>query len=452
MSDALAEKGLPCNVDAERFVLGSILLDAERHYPTASAGLQSDDFSQERHRRLFAVYAVLQERAEKIDRVTVANELMTQAGLDAVGGLTYLVDLTTGLPDSPNVESYIRILREKAQLRKLIFTAQNVLNRAAAGTDSANEIIAGASESLLGLQSWHDTPDVSSPIEIVRDYGGVTEFLDPSKVEPGLNTGYRAFDEMTNGLKKGDLILVGARPSMGKTAWLCNVAEFLSVKRGKRVVLFSLEMSKASILQRMMCGMARVDSHKFRAGTLGKDDRRKMNIALDRLNESPLLIDDTPMLTVMDIRAKLLRIRARYGPVDLVGVDYLQLLASKGKSENRNQEVAAMTRGLKTLARHLQVPMVVLVQLSRAVEQRSDHRPKLSDLRESGELEQAGDLIAFLYRAEVYNKNREDLRGLAELIIEKQRNGPTGTAHLIWLAAQTRFENRAQDEPPEEED
>jgi replicative DNA helicase len=254
---------------------------------------------------------------------------------------------------------------------------------------------------------------------------------------------------MTGGMHGGDLIILAGRPSMGKTALALNIAQHVALKLKQTVAIFSLEMSKESLLTRMLCAAARVDSAKFRAGYLSQDERRKLNHALHELVEAPLYIDDTPGVHLMDIHAKLRRLQAEHektGGVKLVVVDYLQLMTGRGRFENRNQEVSALSRGMKLLAKELSVPMLVLSQLSRAVETRQgDHRPQLSDLRESGSIEQDADLVSFVFREEVYNKQREDLRGLAELIIAKQRNGPVGTVNLVFLHAQTKFENRAED-------
>jgi replicative DNA helicase len=255
---------------------------------------------------------------------------------------------------------------------------------------------------------------------------------------------------MTGGLHKGELVILAARPSMGKSSLMLNIAGNVSLKSHKRVVVFSLEDSREACLQRMMCGLARIDSHKYRQGYLNKVEREKLNMALHKLTESTLLIDDSAPLTVMDLRARLGKIIQKHGPVDLVCVDYLQLMANKGKAENRVQEVGANSRGLKLMAKELQIPFVVLSQLSRAVEQRKDdHRPKLSDLRESGNIEQDADVVGFIYRPEVYHPDRQELKNQAELIVAKQRHGPVGTVHLVWLPGITKFENKTEDEAPE---
>jgi replicative DNA helicase len=447
MSTANAlEKGLPTNVDAERFVLGSILLD-DALYIQAAGTLEADDFSLQKHRLIFRRMGDLQDRGERIDRVTVANELMKFNELESCDGLSYLVSLDDGLPHIPNLESYIRIVKDKAVLRRIIFASQNMMNRAILGEEEPGDILAGAEETLLKLGEARVKNGLVNAGQILEAYeGGINAFLDPSKRIKGTSTGFAKFDEMTGGLHPGDLFIVAARPSMGKTALALNIAQHVALKLKETVAVFSLEMSKESLLTRMLCATARVDSQRFRAGYLTQDERRKLNLGLHELVEAPLYIDDTPGVHLMDMHAKLRRLQQERGNIGLVIVDYLQLMSGRGRFENRNQEVSALSRGMKLLGKELNVPMMVLSQLSRAVETRiGDHRPQLSDLRESGSIEQDADVVGFIFREEVYHRDREDLRGLAELIIAKQRNGPVGTVNLVYLHAQTKFENRAED-------
>ena len=446
------EKGLPTNVDAERFVLGSILLD-DSLYVQAAGTLEAEDFSLEKHRRIFTRMGELQDRGERIDRITVANELMKFNELEACDGLTYLVSLDDGLPQIPNLDSYIRIVKDKAILRRIIFASQHMMNRCLLGEEEPGEILAGAEETLLKLGDSRVKAGLVTPDQILRSYeGGISAFLDPSKRIKGISTGFAKFDEMTGGLHGGDLCIIAARPSMGKTALALNIAQHVALKNKQTVAVFSLEMSKESLLTRMLCAAARVDSQRFRAGYLTQEERRKLNHSLHELVEAPLYIDDSSGIHLMDMHAKLRRLQQER-KLGMVIVDYLQLMTAHGRYENRNQEVSALSRGMKLLAKELNVPMMVLSQLSRAVETRQgDHRPQLSDLRESGSIEQDADVVGFIFREEVYHREREDLRGLAELIIAKQRNGPVGTVNLVFLHAQTKFENRAGDtgELPEE--
>src|SRR5579871_1520072 len=440
------EKGLPTNVDAERFVLGSILLD-DSFYVQAAGSLEPEDFSLEKHRRIFKRMGDLQERNEKIDRITVANELMKCNELEACDGLSYLVSLDDGLPQLPSIDSYIRIVKDKSLLRRIILASQHMMNRCLLDAEEPGQILAGAEETLLKLGEAQVKSGLINPEQILRDYeGGINAFLDPSKRIKGISTGFTKLDEMTGGLHGGDLFIVAARPSMGKTAFALNIAQHVALKLSKTVAVFSLEMSKESLLTRMLCAAARVDSQRFRAGYLNQEERRKLNHSLHELVEAPLYIDDSAGVHLMEMHAKLRRLQSERGKIGLVVVDYLQLMSGRGRFENRNQEVSALSRGMKLLSKEMDVPMLVLSQLSRAVETRQgDHRPQLSDLRESGSIEQDADLVGFIFREEVYHRDREDLRGLAELIVAKQRNGPVGTVNLVYLHAQTKFENRAED-------
>jgi replicative DNA helicase len=315
------------------------------------------------------------------------------------------------------------------------------------GEEEPDEILAGAEETLLKLGDARLKNGLENAHHIVTGYeGGINAFLDPSKRIKGISTGFAKFDDLSGGMHGGELLILAGRPSMGKTALALNIAQHVALKLKQTVAIFSLEMSKESLLTRMLCAAARVDSQRFRAGYLTQEERRKLHHALTELVDAPLYVDDTPGVHLMDMHAKLRRLQVERHHVGLVIVDYLQLMTGRGRFENRVQEVSALSRGMKLLAKELNVPMLVLSQLSRAVENRQgDHRPQLSDLRESGSIEQDADLVGFIFREEVYNKDREDLRGLAELIVAKQRNGPVGTVNLVFLHAQTKFENRAED-------
>ncbi|MCZ2074703.1 MAG: replicative DNA helicase [Bryobacteraceae bacterium] len=445
-ADVALEKGLPVNLDAERYVLGSILID-ESAYVQVAGILESEDFSLEKHRRIFLRMNELHERGERIDRVTLANELIRHNQLESVDGISYLVSLDDGLPAIANLESYVRIVKEKSLLRRIIFASQKLINRCLVGDEQAGSILAEAEEGFLRLGESRDGNALARPGQIIEEFqGGLTAFLDPSKRIKGTGTGFRKFDEMTGGLHEGELIIIAARPSMGKTALAMNIAQHVAGGESPRTVaVFSLEMSKESLLTRMICAGARVDQQKFRMGYLGQDERRRLQMSATDLVEAPLFIDDTASVNLLDMHAKLRRVKAEHG-LGLVVVDYLQLMTGRGRFENRNVEVSSISRGLKLLAKELRVPFIVLSQLSRATETRmGDHRPQLSDLRESGSIEQDADLVGFIFREEVYKPDREDLRGLAELIIAKQRNGPTGKVKLVFLREYTKFENPVSD-------
>jgi len=439
------EKGLPANLDAERYVLGAILLD-DTYFVQVAGVLEAGDFSIEKHQRIFARMTELHDRDERIDRVTVANELLRHNQLEACDGLAYLVSLDDGLPQILNIESYVRIVKDKAILRRMIYTAQSLMNRCINGVESPHEILATTEDALMRLGEAQVRTAFATPAKIVEEYeGGLNAFLDPSKRIKGVSTGFTKLDEMTSGLHGGELVILAARPSMGKTALALNIAQHVAVRLSLPVAIFSLEMSKESLLTRLLCATARVDSHRYRTGYLNADERRRLQAALVQLTEAPLFIDDSAGVHVMDMHAKLRRLQAEH-KLGLVVVDYLQLMSSPRRVENRVQEVSAISRGLKLLAKELDVPMLVLSQLSRAPETRQgDHRPQLSDLRESGSIEQDADVVMFIFREEVYKRDREDLRGLAELLLAKQRNGPIGKIDLVFLHHLTKFENRAED-------
>jgi len=449
--DLTFEKGLPSNIEAERVILGAILLDETAFVQTAGL-LAPEDLSLEKHRRIFARMTELSDRGEKIDRVTVANELMKNNQLEAVDGLSYLISLDDGLPRIHNLESYVRIVKEKSLLRRMIYAAKKMMDRCLLDEEAAGAILSEAEEELLGLGDYHDRQALATPGQILESFpGGLSAFLDPSRRVHGLSTGFLKFDEMTGGLREGELFILASRPSMGKTALALNIAHHVAAhpKMRKTVAVFSLEMSRESLLDRLVCSAARVDQRKFRVGWLNEDERRRLQIATTELASAPIFIDDTAGIHLMDLHAKLRRLQAEHG-LALVVVDYLQLMTAPG--ENRTQQVSALSRGMKLMAKDLKVPMLVLSQLNRASDTRpGDHVPQLSDLRESGSIEQDADLVAFIFREELYKPDREELRGLAQLILGKQRNGPIGRIKLAFQKEFTKFENLAADlgeEPP----
>jgi len=443
--DINLEKGLPASLDAERFVLGSVLLDDTLFVEVASS-LQAEDFSLEKHRRIFLRMGELHGRGERIDRLTVAEELMKHGQLEACDGIGYLVSLDDGLPQIRNVDSYVRIVKDKSLLRRVIYASQGLINRCLAGEEEPQEILANAEEILLKLGEATAESSLFTPGDIIEEFqGGLNAFLDPGRRIQGLGTGFKRLDELTGGLHPGELFILAGRPSMGKTALALNVAHYAAVKLKKTVAVFSLEMSKEALLTRLLCSGARVDSHRFRLGYLDAEERRRLQAAASELVEAPLYIDDTSGSNLIELHAKLRRLKAER-PLGLVVLDYLQLMSSRARYDNRVQEISALSRGLKLLAKELGVPMLVLSQLSRAPETRpGDHRPQLSDLRESGSIEQDADVVAFIFREEVYKPDREDLRGQAELMLSKQRNGPTGKINLVFLHHLTKFENRVSD-------
>jgi len=441
--DLTFEKGLPASLEAETLVLGAILLD-DSNYMLVGGQIGVEDFALEKHKRIFTAMGAIHERGERVDRITLANELMRRGQLESVDGFTYLVSLDDGLPQIYNLESYVRIIQEKALLRKMILSAQSVIDRCLLDQEDAGQILADAEESLLKLGETQKTEDLMNPGQIIERFqGGISAFLDPSRRVKGVSTPFAKFNEMTSGLHEGELIILAARPSMGKTALAINIAQHIAThpEIRKTVAVFSLEMSRELLLTRMICAEARVDQQKYRLGFLNQEERRRLQLAAAGIAEAPLFLDDTAGINLMDMHAKLRRLKAEHG-LSLVVIDYLQLMSSRGRVENRNQEVSAISRGLKLLAKELQVPILALSQLSRATEQRQgDPIPQLSDLRDSGSIEQDADVVMFIYRPEYYKRDREDLKGLAEVIIAKQRNGPVGKVKLAFLKEFTKFEN-----------
>lgn len=453
-NDPAYERGLPSNVYAERMVLGAVLMN-DAAFVTVAAGLVVEDFSLEKHRRIFQRMLDIHGRDERIDRVTLANELMRHGELESVDGLSYLVSLDEGLPELYNLESYIGIVKDKSLLRQVIFTSQELMHRAYLGEDGPSAIIESGQNTLMGLSQAQAKDDLLSASQVFeRAPGGLDGFLDPASRVQGTSTGFLRFDEMTGGLRGGELIILAARPAMGKTAMALNMALHIATNRvnPKAVAVFSLEMSKESLMTRLICSRARVNQQRFRVGHLDRDERSRLTMAASDLFEAPLYLDDSSATTLLDVNAKLRKLKSQLMTVGqelgLVVVDYLQLMPTPnmGRNANRTLEVGALSRGMKLMAKELDVPFLVLSQLSRAPEQRlGDHRPQLSDLRESGSIEQDADMVGFIFRPEVYQKEREDLRGVAELILAKQRNGPTGKVPLVFLHEYTKFENPADD-------
>ena len=446
--DLTLDAGLPANVDAEKTILGAILLDNAAHAEAAGV-IKAEDFSLDSHRRIFLRMSELMDSSRAVDIVTLANELARYKEVEAVGGVAYLASLTEGLPRRPVIEDYIRIVKDKSLLRRLMGICSAAIARAADQSEEAIRVLDATEEQLLEVTQAGLNQGLQ-PIEtIVRDsFGSIDKLYENVRLITGLATGFTDFDNLTSGLQKGDLIIIAARPSMGKTALAINIAQNAAVRYGSTVAVFSLEMSKPSILRRMLASQAWVNQQKIQKGIINREDQDKLQKALNLLVESRIYIDDSSGPTVAEMRAKARRLKQTAGGLDLVVVDYLQLMSAtppggvrKGY-ENRVQEVSAISRGLKAMAKELQVPVVALSQLSRASEQRKDDkRPLLSDLRESGSIEQDADVVAFIHREAYYDRDAED-KTKSELIIAKQRNGPTDTVFLNWLAEFTLFENR----------
>jgi replicative DNA helicase len=448
-TDYSLERGLPVSMEAERSILGAILLDNSL-YDQAAEHLTADDFSLDAHRRVYSRMRDLQETGRPVDMITLVEELDRRKEVEAIGGVAYLSSLIDGVPERPSIEHYVRIVRNKALLRGLINVAQSAIAEAIEHSDEAEEVLGRAEQAIFQLsenrigQGFMDIPSIVS-----SSFGSLDELYKRAQEVTGLATHYTELDRLTSGLQPSDLIIIAARPSMGKTAFAMNIAENAAVIDDKVVGVFSLEMSKEALLMRMLASRARVDSQKIRKGFLGKDEMKKLTRAMEELMHTRLYVDDTPGISVSEMRAKARRLKqTEGGKLDLVIVDYLQLMSAVpigGKRfENRTQEVSAISRGLKALAKELKTPVVALSQLSRAPESRGgDHKPQLSDLRESGSIEQDADVVAFIFREEVYKKDDPDLEGKARIIVSKQRNGPTGDIELAFLKQFTRFDELA---------
>jgi replicative DNA helicase len=436
---------LPANVEAERSILGAILLD-NLAFNQAAEHLKPEDFSLDSHRRIYTRMVDLAESSRAIDLITLVEELDRRKELEAIGDVGYISGLLDGVPDRPSIEHYIKIVRDKALLRGLIHAANAAIARASEQSDPAEEILNDAEAAIFQLSEKRIGRGFMGVQEIVKEsFGSVDALLQRGQRITGLATHYTDFDEMTSGLQRADLIIIAARPSMGKTALAMNIAENAAIEDNKTVGMFSLEMSREALLLRLLCSKAKVDSHRMRTGSLWREDMDKVVRAMEQLAHAPIFIDDTPGIALSEMRAKAKRLQQSQGALDLLIVDYLQLMSGGGRRyENRTQEVSAISRGLKGLAKELNVPVVALSQLSRAPESRGgDHRPQLADLRESGSIEQDADVVAFIFREEVYKPNEPELDGIAEIIIAKQRNGPTGRLKMAFLKNSTRFESLA---------
>ncbi len=442
---AVADRTLPHNLEAERSVLGAILLHNEA-FNLAAELIDSADFYRDAHRRIFDKMVKIAERGAAIDLVTLREELTRAGDLDEVGGPAYITALVDGVPRSMNVEHYARIIKEKSTLRSLIASANRILTTAYDAEEDADVILDQAEHAIFAIADDKVRDGFVSLRDLAQSSLETIEQLHARKeLITGVPTGFTDLDEMTSGLQPSDLIIVAARPSMGKTSLVLNIAQHVGTKTDKTVGIFSLEMSKEQLFLRMLTAEARIDAQRMRRGYLGERDWGRLSQAIGTLSDAKIFIDDTPSIGVLEMRAKCRRLSAEHD-LNLVIIDYIQLMQGRGRFENRTLELASISRSLKGLAKELNVPIVVLSQLSRAPESRSDHRPQLSDLRESGALEQDADVVMFIYREDMYQDKTDpsgEGNGVAELIIGKQRTGPTGTVKLAFIREYTRFENLA---------
>jgi replicative DNA helicase len=454
------DPGLPAAVDAEKTILGAILLDNAAHSEAAEK-LEADDFSLDSHKRIYQRMGDLLAEQRPVDIVTLSNELAKFKEIEAVGGVAYLASLTEGLPRRPVIEEYIKIVKDKSLLRRLMMICSQAIARAADQSETALEVLGAAEAGLLEVSEKSIQNGFQSLDQIVAgSFGSIDNLYKQSREVTGLATDFYELDRNTSGFQKGELIIIAARPSMGKTAFSVNICQNAAVNHGAVVAVFSLEMGKESLLRRMLSAQAWVDQRKLQTGFLGREDHDKLQKALNDLVESKLFIDDTAGISLAEMRAKARRLKQQNGgQLDLIMIDYLQLMtatlpsAGGKRFENRTQEVSAISRGLKALAKELDVPVVALSQLSRSSERRGDDkRPLLSDLRESGSIEQDADVVMFIHREAYYNRDEEMSeadRAKSEIIIAKQRNGPTGTIYLNFINKYTRFDNPAEAVPGE---
>ncbi|AGB42476.1 replicative DNA helicase [Halobacteroides halobius DSM 5150] len=431
------EKVPPHSLDAEKSTLGSMLLDRD----AIGKGIEiltSDDFYWQSHSIIFGAISQLFEAGEPVDLVTINQQLREDKKLEEVGGASYITSLVNSVPTAANIEHYAKIVGEKAMLRRLIKVAGEISQLGYSEEEDVDTLLDKAESRIFEISQTRRTDGFANVKDVLMDtFDRLEQLHEHNSDVTGVPTGFSDLDKMTSGFQESDLIIIAARPSMGKTALALNIAQYVAVEEDIPVAIFSLEMSKAQLVQRMLCTEAQVDNHRLRTGKLRDNDWRRLSQAAGRLGESNIFIDDTPGISAMEMRAKARRIKTEHG-LGMILIDYLQLMQGSGSSESRQLEVSKISRSLKGLARELDVPVVSLSQLSRAVEQRNDKRPQLSDLRSSGSIEQDADVVAFIYRDEYYNPDTEK-QGITEIIVGKQRNGPVGTVELAFQKEYTRF-------------
>ncbi|MDP8264140.1 MAG: replicative DNA helicase [Candidatus Aceula lacicola] len=434
-------KVTPQNIEAEKSVLGSMMIDQEA-IGLAAENLNADSFYEPSHQKIFDSILRLYNDRKNVDLITLSDELKSQGNLEDVGGVSYLTVLIDLVPSAANVEHYARIVKEKNIQRQLIKNATQIIAESYKPGVDIDELVDGAEKLIFQIATARLKQDAMHIKELIKEtIETIDNLYQRKEYITGISTGFVEFDKMTSGLQKSDLVIVAGRPSMGKSSWAMNVAEHASIENGVGVALFSLEMSKEQLVQRMLCSHGRVDAHKVRSGFLLPSDWPKLTAAAGKLSAAPIFIDDTPAISVLELRTKARRLKASHD-IQLIIVDYLQLMRGSGRADSRQQEISDISRSLKALAREIGVPIIGISQLSRAVESRQDHRPQLSDLRESGAIEQDADLVILLMREEYYNPTEEN-RGIAEVIIAKQRNGPVGTLKTTFIKEYMKFENLA---------
>ena len=433
----LQERVPPHNIEAEQAVLGAIFLEPEA-FSTAAERIGPSDFFRAGHQVIFEAMLELFEKGEPIDLVTVTTLLSDSNKLEIAGGVPYLTDLASSVPTAANIDYYSKIVEEKALLRRLIQTATEIVTESYNREDEVEELLDQAERNILAVSSRKNATSFK-PIKdvLIKVYDNIEKLHHAKDDVTGIPTGFRDLDRITSGFQKSDLIIIAARPSMGKTAFALNIAQNVAINTDENVAIFSLEMGAEQLVQRMLCAEGNIDSQRLRTGKLEQEDWGKLTMAMGSLSHAGIFIDDSPGIRVSDIRSKCRRLKQEHG-LGMIIIDYLQLIqGSERLRENRQQEVSEISRSLKSLARELEVPVIALSQLSRSVEQRQDKRPMMSDLRESGSIEQDADIVGFLYREDYYDKDSDNQN--IEIIISKQRNGPTGTVELAFVKEFNKF-------------
>jgi len=433
----------PQSIEAEQSVLGAILLENEALIKAIEL-LQVDDFYRESHRQIYSAMIGLYEKNTPVDQITLTEHLKQKNKLAEVGGLSYVAELAEKIPTAANIEYYAKIVRQKAILRNLISSATNIVAKATSGEENIEDILDFSEKTIFQISEQQIKPSYYPLKSILQStFKSIERLYEKKQLITGVGTGFADLDEKTSGFQPSDLIIIAGRPSMGKTAFCLNIAQHAATVEKVPTVVFSLEMSKEQLALRMLCSEARIDNHKLRSGHIAENEWGKLTMAAGRLSEASLFIDDTPGMSVFEMRAKARRLKAEHG-LGMIIIDYMQLMSgSKSRADSREQEISEISRSLKALAKELNVPVLALSQLNRRLEDRTDKKPQMSDLRESGAIEQDADVILFIYREEVYHRDSEEAKGKAEVIIGKQRNGPIGDIPLTFINEYTRFETRS---------
>jgi len=440
-ADLSSHKLPPQNIEAEESILGGILIENEAINRVTEI-LDPDDFYRDAHRKIFNALINLSERDEPADLITMTNELRKTDQLDSIGGASYLTSLIDSVPTAANIEYYAKIVKEKAILRKLIQTSTEIITQSYEDRGDVEVFLDEAERAIFEISEKRVRPSFYSIRDIVKEsFKTIERLFQKKELVTGVPSGFKELDRMTAGFQPSDLIIIAGRPSMGKTAFCLNVAQYAAIENKIPVAIFSLEMSKEQLVIRMLCSEAHVEGTRLRTGYLNESDWPKLTIAAGNLSEAPIYIDDTAALSVLELRAKARRLKSDHG-LGMVIIDYLQLMKGRARVENRQQEISEISRSLKALSKELSIPVIAVSQLSRKTEERTGNRPQLSDLRESGAIEQDADLIIFIYRDEIYNRAEDNPnRGKAEVIIGKQRNGPIGKIDLAFLDKFTTFKD-----------